>query len=223
MEQNIFGEPTFADNPEPRCPCALILDVSQSMSGEKIQELNSGLVTFKDELMADSLTQKRVEVGIVTFGPVNVQVPFTGAEFFNPPVLTPQGDTPMGAALAKGVELVAGRKAEYRANGIKFFRPWIFLITDGAPTDRNSTDWNLALQQIRDGESSKAFAFFPIGVEGADIGTLNSICPGKQALKLKGLAFRELFRWLSSSLKSVSQSQPGTEVKLDSPTGWATV
>jgi len=223
MEQNTFDASTFADNPEPRCACALILDVSGSMRGEKIRELNSGLLTLRDELMTDSLAQKRVELSIVTFGPVHVELPFTGAEFFTPPTLTPQGDTPMGAALAKGVELVAARKQEYRGAGIKYFRPWIFLITDGEPTDEGSDVWNRALQEIQRGESSKSFAFFAIGVEGADMGKLNSICPGKRALNLKGLAFRELFRWLSSSLKGVSQSQPGTEVKLESPAGWGSV
>jgi hypothetical protein len=53
-QQVPFGSANFAENPEPRCPCILLLDVSGSMSGQPITELNSGLLTFKDELMADS-------------------------------------------------------------------------------------------------------------------------------------------------------------------------
>lgn len=38
----ITGE-EFADNPDPRLPCVLLLDTSSSMSGESIDELNRGL------------------------------------------------------------------------------------------------------------------------------------------------------------------------------------
>lgn len=81
-EQIMFATSDFASNPEPRCPCILLLDVSGSMNGRPINELNAGLVTFRDELLADSLALKRVELGIVTFGPVHVEQPFTSAANF---------------------------------------------------------------------------------------------------------------------------------------------
>jgi len=68
IEQSPFGNVEFVDNPEPRCACLLLLDNSGSMSGPPIAELNTGLRTFQDELLADSLAAKRVEVGVVTFG-----------------------------------------------------------------------------------------------------------------------------------------------------------
>lgn len=60
-EQITFATSDFASNPEPRCPCILLLDVSGSMNGRPINELNAGLVTFRDELLADPLALKRVE------------------------------------------------------------------------------------------------------------------------------------------------------------------
>lgn len=77
---------SFADNPEPRCPCLLLLDVSRSMDGPALDALNDGLVQFKDELAADSLALQRVEIGIVTFGPVEIHTPFIEAGAFMPPV-----------------------------------------------------------------------------------------------------------------------------------------
>ncbi|HEY3375892.1 MAG TPA: hypothetical protein VGL77_00225, partial [Armatimonadota bacterium] len=41
-----FGDDDLAANPEPRCPCVLLLDVSGSMRGNPIQELNQGLIQF---------------------------------------------------------------------------------------------------------------------------------------------------------------------------------
>jgi uncharacterized protein YegL len=217
-EQIAFGTTSFADNPEPRCPCLLLLDVSGSMQGQPIDALNAGLITFIDELAADALAMKRVEVGIVTFGPVQITLPFQGAESFCPPTLVAQGDTPMGSAIKQGLDMVRARKDEYRANGISYYRPWVFLITDGGPTD----EWQSAAAAVREGEASKSFAFFAIGVQAANMDTLQQISV-REPLRLDGLRFRDLFSWLSDSLGSVSRSTPGTEVPLQAPQGWAAV
>ena len=217
-EQITFGTSDFASNPEPRCPCVLLLDVSGSMIGRPINELNAGLMTFRDELLSDALAMKRVDLSIVTFGPVKVEQPFTSAESFFPPILYAQGDTPMGAAITQALNMVEERKREYRANGISYYRPWVFLITDGGPTD----SWQSAAAMVSEGEAAKKFAFFSIGVQSADMHTLAKISV-RQPLSLQGLQFRELFSWLSSSLRSVSRSTPGTEVALESPKGWASV
>jgi len=217
-EQISFETTEFANNPEPRCPCLLLLDVSRSMQGQPIAELNVGLTTFKDGLSADALAMKRVEVGIVTFGPVQIALPFQGAASFYPPTLIAQGDTPMGSAIKQGLDIVRQRKDEYRANGISYYCPWVFLITDGEPTD----EWQSAAVAVRKGEAAKSFAFFAIGVQGANMDTLQKISVRKP-LRLKGLLFQNLFSWLSSSLCSVSRSTPHTEVPLQSPQGWAFV
>ena len=208
----------FASNPEPRCPCVLLLDVSGSMSGRPLDELNAGLATFREDLSTDSLAMKRVEVGVVTFGPVKVETQFTSASTFYPPTLHAQGATPMGAAIVQALSMVEDRKREYRANGISYYRPWVFLITDGVPTD----EWQAAAAAVREGEASKKFAFFAIGIKGADMSVLHQISV-REPLSLDGLKFREMFSWLSSSLGSVSRSTPNTDVPLDSPKGWASV
>ncbi|MGL5510016.1 MAG: vWA domain-containing protein, partial [Microcoleaceae cyanobacterium] len=57
----------FAENPEPRCPCVLLLDTSASMTGSPIQALNEGLRTFKEDLVKDDLASKRVEIAVISF------------------------------------------------------------------------------------------------------------------------------------------------------------
>jgi uncharacterized protein YegL len=219
-EQQPFAAAEFAENPEPRCPCILLLDTSGSMQGDSIEELNRGLQTFRDEIFNDSLSLKRVEIAVVTFGPVRVLQDFATADQFRPPRLEASGETPLAAAVTRGLGLLKTRKQVLRENGIKLFRPWIFLITDGEPTD----NWQNLPQIIREGEQSKSFSFFALGVRQANFAVLRQIA-AREPLKLSGVRFREFFLWLSASLKNVSRSNPGDAVPIPDyrPYGWSEV
>jgi uncharacterized protein YegL len=192
------------------------------MGGAPIRELNAGLKSFKEALSQDSLAMKRVEIAIVTFGPVQVETEFQTVDVWQPPTLSASGDTPMGAAITRGLEMLRQRKDQYRENAIEVFRPWVFLMTDGGPTD----GWQRAAELVKEGEASKGFAFFGVGVENANMDTLAQICsPLRPPVKMAGLAFKDMFQWLSSSLSSVSASQPGpeTRVQIAPPVGWTEV
>ena len=221
-DQIPFVPPSLIENPEPRCPCLLLLDTSGSMNGRPIAELNAGLQTFKEQLIGDAMASQRVEVAMMTFGPIRVISDFETADIFQPPVLAANGDTPMGAAIMQGLDMVETRKNIYKQAGIAYYRPWVFLITDGGPTDAFSA----AAERVRHGDNParKAFSFFAVGVQNADVATLTQICsPDRPPMKLQGLSFRELFTWLSSSLGGVARSQPGQLVALPAPTGWSAV
>jgi len=216
--QSPFIADVFAENPEPRCPCVLVLDTSGSMEGRSLTQLNAGYQTLLTELLEDALASKRVELAVVTFGPVKLVQDFETPDMIAASDLDVTGDTPMGEAIEFAIDLVKQRKDVYREAGIAYYRPWIFVITDGSPTD----SWKAAARAVKEGEASNAFSLFAVGVEGADMETLKQIAV-REPIRLKGLRFAELFRWLSNSLKSVSRSKTTERVALPAPTGWAEV
>ena len=189
------------------------------MSGAKINYLNKDLVTFREELKGDDLAQKRVEIAIVTFhSTVTVEQDFITADQFEPPTLIAQGKTSMGEGIKKALDLIGDRKKVYKQNGVEYYRPWVFMITDGAATD----EVEQVAKRLKEEEEKKSVAFFAVGVEGADMERLGEIVV-REPLKLKGLCFRELFQWLSASVQSVSHSQVGEQVPLQAPTGWGSI
>ena len=212
----------LADNPEPRCPCILLLDVSGSMDGAPINALNDGLRIFRDELNKDDLAKKRVDVAIVTFeSQVKVVQDFVTADQFQPPTLKVGGLTYMGEGINKALDILQVRKALYKANAISYYRPWVFMITDGSPSDNEVVD--RAAQRIRDEEAEKKVAFFGVGVEGVDMTRLSQILIERTPVKLQGLKFAEMFQWLSVSMSRVSHSKLDEQVPLEPPKGWGSV
>jgi uncharacterized protein YegL len=201
-------QPEFFDNPEPRCPVVLLLDTSASMEGDPIRELNEAIVMFNESVCRDLLASLRVEVMIITFGEiVELKQDFVTVPHFYPPTLETDGTdsrTFMGNAIQYALDVLEDRKITYRTNGIEYYQPWIFLITDGAPTD----DWFSASQRVHQAEKDEKLSFFVIGVEGANFDVLQQIAPpSRPPLTLNGLNFNDLFVWLDQDLPLVGGGQ----------------
>jgi len=154
IEQKIavgFGhdESDIPGSADPRCPTLLLLDVSGSMSGKPLEELQAGVTQYIDEIAADSLAKRRVEVAIVTFGgTVEVLQTFATPDKIVTPILKAKGDTPMGQAIVTGLELLKARRIELSKQAIFQYKPWVILITDGGPTDDGREIWLEAKRKL---------------------------------------------------------------------------
>ena len=216
----------IANPQQPHCPAVLLLDISGSMAGEPITALNEAVKFFKQDVENDDLASKRIDLAIVTFGGTSqVAQDFTSIKDFESSAFTAGGGTPMGKAIGKALDMVKQRKRQYKQLGIDYFRPWVFMITDGEPTDMEPGDltWNEVVNMVHEGEANKEFLFFAVGVQKANMEILKQIAPpNREPLPLKGLEFAALFEWLSKSLREVSSSSPGEQVRPKSPSeaGW---
>jgi uncharacterized protein YegL len=213
MAHNDFAG-TAPVNHEQKCPCVLVLDVSGSMSGEPIKQLNEGLKEFQKEILNDETATSRLEISIVTFGSeINEVQSFSLLEHFNMPQLLINGSTRLVDGVREGIRLVESRKKWYKDTGQTYYRPYVVLMTDGNPD--GGQDVNGLSAEIRLGVDNKKFNFWAFGVEGADMKMLENIShPQFKPMKLKGLDFIKFFQWLSASMSSIASSRPGESVDI---------
>ena len=198
-------------NPAPRCPVVLLLDTSGSMSGTPINELNQGVRQFLEETRNDEAAGMSVELEVVTFADHAMRaIPFTPITRVNTPSpFMAGGMTSMGAALRMATADLKARRDLYRRTGVSSYRPWVVLMTDGGPND----EWWDAAHEMRTMGERGRIQYIGIEIGGqADHRTMCQILPASPGpVRLQGLRFREFFRWLTDSLRSVSRSTPEQE------------
>ncbi|GAA3916958.1 vWA domain-containing protein [Luteimonas lutimaris] len=225
MTQPVIPDVALVDNTEQRTPLVLVLDCSGSMGGAPINQLNEGLQLLERELKDDVIAAKRVRLLVIRYGGLDtaeVVGDWCDAMDFTAPTLEANGTTPTGQAVELALGEIEAEKARYKQSGIAYTRPWLFLMSDGVPTDA----WESGAQRCCEAERSHKVAVFPIAVgEGSHPDTLGAFCSrGTAGVKrLAGLQFNELFLWLSTSMQVVSQSKTGDQVQLPATDSWSTV
>lgn len=199
----------------------LITDTSGSMNGKPAEEVVQGIEEFKRQIAGDDLAMKRVDIAIVSMGgKVKVEQDFIPASKFveMPPLsLSIGGDTPMGEAITRSIELTRERNRLYASLGTPFYKPWIFLLTDGEPTD----DITNAKSMIRQREDIGRLKFFSVGVNGANMSVLKSLS-SRTIIATEKDSFKGIFNWLSESMSVISQSRVDENPQLPNlPEGFA--
>jgi len=201
------------DNTNQRLPCVVLLDGSTSMDGKAIDNLNQGLSILERELKADDVASLRVQLLLLRIGghsDVEILTDWTDAIDFSAPQVEANGTTPLGKGVNVALRELEEQKKKYRQNQITYNRPWLFIITDGAPTDQN---WERAAEKAVEAEKKGKVVVFPIGTEEADFEILNKFS-SRGAIMLKNLDFKELFVWLSQSVSAGSQTEINSETQL---------
>lgn len=207
---------------EPHMAVLFLLDNSASTSGKPNEELKEGLRTFLKETAQDDLAMKRVDYAVMSFGTtVKTEqdfIPLNKAVETPIPELSANGSqTPMGEAIEKAIQMVRDRCRVYDQIGVPHYQPWIFMITDGKPTDSIEN----AKALIRQREETGRLKFFSVGVNGANMDILKSLSM-RTIMATEKDQFKGIFNWLSESMCIVSASRVQDNPQLPNlPEGFA--
>lgn len=130
-------------------PVVLLLDVSGSMSGSKIDNLNKAVEDMLDTFAQEEKMETEILVAIITFGSeVKLHVPYAKASQVQWHDLQADGMTPMGTAL----EIAKAMIEDKETTPSRAYRPTVVLVSDGQPND----SWERPLEDfISKGRSSK--------------------------------------------------------------------
>lgn len=147
----MFDPKNFTTPTAKPLPVVLLLDVSYSMSGDKIDNLNKAVEDMLDTFAQEEKMETEILVSVITFGgQVDLHVPFTKASQVQWHGLQVNGDTPMGTALKMAKAMIEDKET----TPSRAYRPTIVLVSDGQPTDGSS--WKQAMDDfISEGRSSK--------------------------------------------------------------------
>lgn len=187
-----------------RLPIYFLVDVSESMVGTPIEQVQEGMRTIIQNLRVDPYALETVFVSIIAFaGKAKVLSPLTELYKFYPPVFPIGG----GTALGQGLECLMDdmdrnvQKTTREQKGD--WKPLVFLFTDGNPTD----DYALAFRRWNDRYRSHC-NLVAVSI-GDNVNVLTFAQITNDILLLKETdpeSFSRFFKWVTDSIKTTSMS-----------------
>lgn len=205
----------FAKTTKKRLPICFCLDTSGSMvapteSGKtRMEELNSAFSKFITAMKSNEDVASSADIAVITFGghakifqnfaPLSTIVATT----IN---VNPRSLTPMGEAIQVALKLLEIRKQGYRDKGIKYFQPWLVVLTDGEPEgDGAIENMTKAIAQTIQLEQANKLVVFNIGIgNDANLEVLKKLSVKREnPISVGETNLDELFTFLGSSSESV--------------------
>ncbi|GMB93844.1 hypothetical protein NHP200010_15770 [Helicobacter bizzozeronii] len=192
-------DPSKFTTQEPKAiPLILLLDVSGSMYGEKIDALNQAVQEMIQELRSAEKMELRYKVAIITFGDVaHLHRSLCDVQDLDFTPMQADGSTPMGGALSKAKEIIENKEMIKGRD----YRPAVVLVSDGIPTD----NWEHPLESfINEGRSAKCQRLgLYIGNEGAGVNVLKRFIEGQE----NPLFYANNAKEITAAIRLITMSQ----------------
>lgn len=187
-----------------RLPIYFLIDVSESMVGEQIQQVEEGLATIIKELKTDPYALETVHIAIIVFaGQSMTLVPLTDIVNFYPPKFPIGGGTSLGTGLGQLMFDMRKNIVKTTAEQKGDFKPIIFLFTDGVPTDDTRAAFSEWKQNWQKQTNLVSVAFG----DAIDLNLLKELSENVLTFKNTSVqSYKEFFRWVTASIKTSSVS-----------------
>lgn len=197
-----------------RLPVYLLLDTSGSMSGEPIAAVQQGMKALISDLKSDPQALETAFLSVITFSSSAQQLsPLVELPSFVEPQLSAGGSTAFGEALQLLDNLIDKEVRKSTPTQKGDWKPLIFIMTDGQPTDT----WEAAADRIKQKHPANIIAC--AAGAGADSNMLKRVT--EIVVELNNLSpetLKAFFKWVSSSIKTTSQSvQQSSDAPLNLP------
>lgn len=183
-----------------RLPIYFLIDVSRSMEGTRIKQVQDGLSMLVDILRQDPHALESVYISIITFAEeARETCPLTDLVNFTLPNFVPNGGTNLGDALAKASSCYERDIRKNTTSNKGDYKPLVFIMTDGEP----SNEWMGDLSKFLDKKWGNVVC---CGVDGANMDVLHKISEVVVQLSSSNKeAMAGFFRWVSASISAASQ------------------
>lgn len=192
-----------------RLPVYLLLDTSGSMYGEPIEAVKNGVQTLLSTLRSDPYALETAYLSIITFNSTAQQItPLTELSAIQQPNIDAGGCTVLGGALELLAKKVDSEITKTTAEVKGDWRPLVFLMTDGEPTDSITK----GLEEFKKRKFGMVVAC--AAGQGANVNTLKQITENVVQLDTADSAtIKAFFKWVSASISTSSKSVEETSAK----------
>ncbi len=184
-----------------RLPVYLVLDISGSMTGEPIEAVKNGVQVLISTLRQDPYALETAYLSIITFDSSAKQiVPLTELSMFQMPDIQASGTTALGDALSLLANKVSTEVAKTTLEVKGDWKPLVFIMTDGEPTD----NWQKGLSDFQKQKFGMVVAC--AAGQGANTNVLKQITEVVVQLDTADSAtIKAFFKWVSASVSTGSQ------------------